>query len=240
MNEPTNRYYGLILPTPIGELELIANAQGLCSALFISAEKRSSKLSYQPEPHAIIQQAAVQFTQYFAGTRQHFSLPLSPEGTAFQQQVWQALQAVTYGSTASYGDIAKAIAKPSAARAVGAANGKNPLSIVVPCHRIIASSGQLTGYAGGLDRKAGKVFRYLPKVGNFVLLTHHLKELRGFYIVFTYSQLGFQLVINQRVRRAIVVPGNVIDIAPVHIQHPDSIQPAWGDPVHINRRPSSG
>jgi methylated-DNA-[protein]-cysteine S-methyltransferase len=97
--------------------------------------------------------AAHQLRAYFAGELREFELPLSPRGTAFQRQVWAAVSAVPYGSTATYSEIAAAVGRPSAFRAVGAANGSNPLPLIVPCHRIIGAAGALTGYGGGLDRK---------------------------------------------------------------------------------------
>lgn len=102
---------------------------------------------------AILQQSATQLGEYFAGSRQTFSVPLAPAGTAFQQQVWQYLQQIPYGETRSYGAQATALGKPSAMRAVGAANGRNPIAIIVPCHRVVAANGKLTGYAGGIAHK---------------------------------------------------------------------------------------
>jgi len=97
--------------------------------------------------------AADQLREYFAGHRRTFDVPLAPEGTGFQQRVWAALLAIPFGQTRSYGQIASAIGRPSASRAVGAANGRNPIAIIVPCHRVIGASGALTGYAGGMDAK---------------------------------------------------------------------------------------
>lgn len=94
-----------------------------------------------------------QLREYFAGTRSQFDLPLAPRGTAFQRQVWEALRPIPHGSTTSYGAIAASIGRPTASRAVGAANGQNPIAIVVPCHRVVGSTGALTGYGGGMDRK---------------------------------------------------------------------------------------
>ncbi len=94
-----------------------------------------------------------QLSEYFAKARRQFELPLAPEGSAFQQQVWQSLQQIEFGQTCSYADIADAIANPKAVRAVGAANGRNPLAIVIPCHRVVGQNGSMTGYAGGLSRK---------------------------------------------------------------------------------------
>ncbi|CAN5193983.1 methylated-DNA--[protein]-cysteine S-methyltransferase [soil metagenome] len=101
----------------------------------------------------ILRRAATQLAEYFAGARTEFALALAPEGTPFQQLVWAALRAIPYGATVSYGHIAHAIGRPAASRAVGAANGRNPISIIVPCHRVIGASGALTGYGGGLPAK---------------------------------------------------------------------------------------
>jgi methylated-DNA-[protein]-cysteine S-methyltransferase len=114
----------------------------------------------------VLARAAAQLAEYFAGTRRTFDLPLAPRGTGFQRIVWHALAKIPYGETRSYGELARAIGRPAASRAVGAANGKNPLSIVVPCHRVVGASGELTGYAGGvatkrwlLDHEAGSLTR---------------------------------------------------------------------------------
>jgi methylated-DNA-[protein]-cysteine S-methyltransferase len=108
----------------------------------------------QGAPHPLLDLARTQLGEYFDGRRQQFELPLAPRGTAFQQRVWQALLAVGYGRTCSYAEIAVAVGVPRAVRAVGAANGRNPIAIVIPCHRVIGSNGRLTGYASGLPRKA--------------------------------------------------------------------------------------
>jgi methylated-DNA-[protein]-cysteine S-methyltransferase len=97
--------------------------------------------------------AAIQLEQYFAGERTAFELDLEPHGTPFERQVWEAVRAIPYGETASYADIARRIGRPSACRAVGRANGRNPLAVIVPCHRVVGSDGSLTGYAGGLGAK---------------------------------------------------------------------------------------
>ncbi len=102
---------------------------------------------------AHIKEAAQQLDAYWAGELRDFDLPLAPTGTPFQQKVWAALRTIPYGATASYGEIARMIGAPTASRAVGAANGRNPIAIVVPCHRVIGANGKLTGYAGGLDMK---------------------------------------------------------------------------------------
>ena len=98
-------------------------------------------------------QALGQLAEYFAGSRQDFDLPLRPQGTAFQQTVWQALLDIPYGTTESYGELARRIGQPTASRAVGLANGRNPISIVIPCHRVVGANGSLTGYGGGIERK---------------------------------------------------------------------------------------
>lgn len=136
------------LHTPIGLLEIAAQKAYLKHILFVEDAQ-------QDESDApVLQDAKRQLTEYFAGNRRVFDLPLSPQGTAFQNKVWQALLTINYGQTCSYVDIAKTLGDKNAVRAVGAANGKNPLSIVVPCHRVIGKNGKLTGYAGGLSRKA--------------------------------------------------------------------------------------
>ncbi len=104
-------------------------------------------------PSAATQAACAQLQEYFKGQRHSFSLPLAPVGTQFQQQVWHALQNVEYGATASYADVAREIKNPKGVRAVGMANSRNPIAIIIPCHRIIGADGSLTGYAGGLDKK---------------------------------------------------------------------------------------
>lgn len=103
--------------------------------------------------HPVLERAVRELEEYLGGTRESFSLPLAPEGTAFQRAVWEALTAIPFGETRSYGEIAVAIGRPSAVRAVGGANALNPLSVVVPCHRVIGRHGDLTGYAGGVERK---------------------------------------------------------------------------------------
>ncbi|GGD78967.1 methylated-DNA--[protein]-cysteine S-methyltransferase [Lacimicrobium alkaliphilum] len=134
--------------TPIGLLAIRAIDNAISHIAFVD---RQDAPAIQ---HPLLVQAREQLQQYFAGQRQAFSLPLAATGTEFQHQVWQALARIPYAQTASYGQIAESIGKPKAVRAVGAANGRNPLAIVVPCHRIIGKDGKLTGYAGGLERKA--------------------------------------------------------------------------------------
>ena len=141
------------LDSPIGPLLLVADEGGLT---YVGLPKRGA-VQAAPEGSqqapAKLRAARHQFEEYFAGTRYAFDLPLHPHGTPFQLEVWGALLAIEYGATTSYAAVAQRIGRPNAVRAVGAANGANPLSIVVPCHRVIGSDGDLTGYGGGLPAK---------------------------------------------------------------------------------------
>lgn len=132
--------------SPIGILEIITTEQHVCSILFVEKQGKQNT-------NSVTQKVIQQLDQYFKGTLKKFDLPLGAQGTEFQKNVWKALCSVKCGKTASYRDIANKIANPKAVRAVGAANGRNPLTIVVPCHRIIGSDGSLTGYAHGVDKK---------------------------------------------------------------------------------------
>ena len=141
------------IPTPCGPLLLVINEQGLCHVDFChSPNPVPVEESWQLDEAALAPYAE-QFNAYFAGRLQTFEVPLAARGTEFQQQVWQALTRIPYGQTRSYADIAETIGNPKAVRAVGAANGRNPLAIIVPCHRVIGRDGSLTGYAGGLAIK---------------------------------------------------------------------------------------
>lgn len=141
--------------SPVGVLTLAASGQGLAAVLWEKDDPARVRLGPRAEAsgHPVLEAAARQLDDYFAGRRQRFDLPLDFRGTDFQKQVWAALLAIPYGETRSYADIARAIGRPSATRAVGAANGRNPLSIIAPCHRVIGSNGALTGFAGGLAAK---------------------------------------------------------------------------------------
>jgi methylated-DNA-[protein]-cysteine S-methyltransferase len=139
----------LEMRSPLGPLRLLANGDDLAAILLPNSEEPDGR----PGKGGVLAEAKRQLDEYFAGTRESFDLPLAPEGTAFQQRVWRALLAIPYGTTCSYGELARAIGRPAASRAVGAANGKNPLAIVVPCHRVIGANGTLTGYGGGLPTK---------------------------------------------------------------------------------------
>jgi methylated-DNA-[protein]-cysteine S-methyltransferase len=135
------------MQTPIGMLEIRADGQGVSRVGFVEQEQ-------SPVANPLTDMAKVQLGEYFDGQRQAFDLPLSIQGTDFQRQVWQRLLEVPFGQTDSYQSIALQINNPKAVRAVGSANGKNKIAIVIPCHRIIGANGTLTGYAGGLDRKS--------------------------------------------------------------------------------------
>ena len=143
------------MDSPVGKLKLIASDDGLVAVLWEKDDPRRVRLSesLENESHPILVEAERQLDEYFAGKRNHFSVPLDMRGTRFQKDVWEALRAIPFGETRSYGQLAKQLGNPRATRAVGAANGRNPLSIVVPCHRVIGSDGQLTGFAGGLNTK---------------------------------------------------------------------------------------
>ncbi len=139
------------LTTPIGELLLVADDDGALSAVHLPG--RHGDTDGWERDDRLLADARRQLTEYFAGERTEFDLPLRPVGAPFQLRVRAALLRIPYGETASYGEIARELGHPTAARAVGAANGRNPLAIVVPCHRVIGADGSLTGYAGGLECK---------------------------------------------------------------------------------------
>lgn len=139
------------MESPIGTLLLKGDGEHLTEIVF-AAEAPSSEAIGLPSD-SCLDEAKRQLAEYFAGTRTEFDLPLAPEGTAFQKNVWKALSQIPFGESVCYEEIAKAIGVPTAARAVGAANGRNPLPIVVPCHRVVGKRGDLVGYAGGLGIK---------------------------------------------------------------------------------------
>ncbi len=139
--------------TPIGALLLAGDASGLRRIGFSTDEAAQSPPAEWQENANFFCETTRQLAAYFAGDLSTFDLPLAPQGTPFQLQVWRALQDIAYGQTLSYGELAQKIGTPNASRAVGAANGQNPLPIVIPCHRVIGSNGRLTGFAGGLETK---------------------------------------------------------------------------------------
>ncbi|WP_242927020.1 methylated-DNA--[protein]-cysteine S-methyltransferase [Pontibacter vulgaris] len=140
--------YTTCYPSPIGVVKITGTDTGICSTLFCEDEVVVSE--HVPD---VLKQCVQQLDEYFTGQRRDFDLPLVPAGTVFQQQVWEQLKSIPFGKTNSYMDVARSISGEKAIRAVGAANGRNPLCILVPCHRVIGSDGSLTGYAGGLWRK---------------------------------------------------------------------------------------
>ena len=142
------------MPTPIGVLTLAADDEGLRRIDFPPPRPPPAGGDWREGDSDVLREARRQLEQYFAGERRDFDLPLSPRGTEFQREVWLTLARIPYGETWSYRDLAQRIGRPSATRAVGAANGRNPLPIVLPCHRVIGADGSLTGFGGGLPTKA--------------------------------------------------------------------------------------
>jgi methylated-DNA-[protein]-cysteine S-methyltransferase len=142
------------LDSPVGPLLLAADDDGLHLIEFASPRHPATRgRDWREGSNAVLEQARAQLGEYFAGDRREFDLPLSPRGTPFQRDVWRALQCIPSGATIRYAALATGIGKPTATRAVGAANGRNPLPIVVPCHRVIGADGSLTGFGGGLPIK---------------------------------------------------------------------------------------
>jgi methylated-DNA-[protein]-cysteine S-methyltransferase len=141
----------MIIPSPVGDLRLVARGDALVALGWARADETAGDggATYHP----VLAEARRQLDAYFAGQRRAFDLPLAAAGTDFQRRVWAALLTIPYGETRSYGDIARVIGRPSASRAVGAANGRNPIAIVVPCHRVIGGNGSLTGFGGGMTNK---------------------------------------------------------------------------------------
>lgn len=149
-------FYTWMDDSPVGRLLLAGDGDALQFLVFDQLKSRERHRLPQPgweESSKPFREVIRQLRAYFAGKLQEFDVPLQGDGTDFQKDVWKALRDVPYGHTASYGEIAKAVGRPKACRAVGLANGRNPISIIVPCHRIIGSNGKLVGYGGGLDRK---------------------------------------------------------------------------------------
>jgi methylated-DNA-[protein]-cysteine S-methyltransferase len=158
--------------SPLGQILLVANDVALTGLHFVGEKYYppiDSAWRLQPKATFIVR-ARKQLDEYFAGKRKHFDLTVDPAGTPFQRGVWRALQKIPYGTTTNYGALAQRLGKPSASRAVGAANGRNPISIVIPCHRVIGANGDLTGYAGGMDRKAALLRLEANGDGDFQLM----------------------------------------------------------------------
>jgi methylated-DNA-[protein]-cysteine S-methyltransferase len=156
-----------VVKSPLGKLKLVANADALVGVLWVAESRDRLRLDAQEIEghHPILAEAERQLAEYFAGTRTQFELSLEPRGTEFQKKVWQSLRKIPFGATKSYVEIARAIGSPRACRAVGAANSKNPLPIVVPCHRVIGANGALTGFGGGLETKA-KLLTFEARAGD--------------------------------------------------------------------------
>ena len=146
-----------VVTSPVGPLTLVA-ADGALAGLYMQEQRHRPEPETFGEPDTdrdgdLFAEVSSQLEQYFDGDRTEFDLPLTLDGTAFQRRVWAALRGIPYGQTLSYGQLADQIGQPSAARAVGLANGKNPIGIIVPCHRVVGADGSLTGYGGGIERK---------------------------------------------------------------------------------------
>jgi len=159
--EPTEYFYTAGYRSPLGPLELVASEKGLLAVFFAhrhNALYQTPKVRWIEAPERL-RRVAQQLDEYFSGSRQQFDLPLDLRGTGFQLRCWQALRRIPYGETWTYAELAGAVGSPLAARAVGQANRSNPIAIVVPCHRVMASGGTLGGYAAGLEAK-----RYLLKL----------------------------------------------------------------------------
>lgn len=150
LREPAaqNPYYWELVPSPLGAIIVTVDDEGRLTEIRLDGHARSG----ERDPRRCAA-AKEQLTEYFAGSRRAFDLPLAPRGTPFQQRVWQALCGIPYGAVRTYGDVARDIGQPLAVRAVGQANGRNPLPIVIPCHRVIAGDGTIGGYSGGLHVK---------------------------------------------------------------------------------------
>lgn len=150
------KYSYKYMNSPVGKLLLIASDKGLTAILWENdnPNRVHAKGDIEDNKNSILLETEQQLNEYFEGKRVDFNIPLDPIGTDFQKEVWKALTGIPYGETRSYGWIAQHLGNPKAVRAVGAANGRNPLSIIVPCHRVVGASGDLTGFAGGLEAKA--------------------------------------------------------------------------------------
>jgi methylated-DNA-[protein]-cysteine S-methyltransferase len=165
-----------LLQTPIGTLQLIADERGLCRIVLPSTEHPAHTTKSFLKSNTLLNTAATQLMEYFRGNRQTFDLPLSPRGTDFQCAVWKCMQDIPYGKTRTYGEIAAQLGNSNKARAVGGAANKNPLPLVIPCHRVIGSSGKLTGFAGGPALK-----QYLLNLEQKKARTSAAADIRAFF-----------------------------------------------------------
>ena len=159
-----------IIDSPVGELTLVGAGDGLSGVYFAEHVRRPTEELFGPRDQDAFPRVAEQLAEYFAGERKSFDLLLRPNGNAFQCKVWAQLAQIPYGQTRTYRQLATTLGAPGLARAVGAANGQNPLSIIVPCHRVVGADGRLTGYAGGLDRKAFLLDLEAPPVATLLSL----------------------------------------------------------------------
>lgn len=149
----TGRAAHTVIDSPVGPLTLVASDGTLCGLYMDEQRHRPAAESFGPSDVTVFSEVIDQLQDYFDGQRWRFEVPMAMIGTAFQRSVWDALRQIPYGHTVSYGQLANQIGSPAASRAVGLANGRNPIGIIVPCHRVVSSTGQLTGYGGGLERK---------------------------------------------------------------------------------------
>jgi methylated-DNA-[protein]-cysteine S-methyltransferase len=156
MNSAEPTLYKSTMDSPVGKLTIVASDDGVRAVLWPNDNPERVQLGDVMEQpgHAVIEPTMIELTEYFAGDRQVFDVPLDPMGTEFQQSAWHALRSIPYGTTVSYGEQAERMGDKRKARAVGAANGRNPISIIVPCHRVVGAGGELTGFAGGIESKA--------------------------------------------------------------------------------------
>lgn len=148
---PSLRYR--VVPSPVGRLLLVGTADALHVLSFVRDGRFRSDPDWNPDDDGVLDGVAAELDEYFAGRLRRFETPVTPSGTPFQTRVWRALRDIPYGETTSYGELARRIGSPAAVRAVGAANGANPIAIIIPCHRVIGANGSLTGFGGGLPTK---------------------------------------------------------------------------------------
>jgi methylated-DNA-[protein]-cysteine S-methyltransferase len=153
MSSSTKQTYYTTMESPIGELLLVGDGDSLSGMYMQDGRKPKTIAPGWQESAAPLADARTQLEEYFAGNRTTFEIPLAAQGAPFEREVWHALEEIPYGETVSYGEIARRVGQPAAARAVGTANGRNPIAVIVPCHRVIGADGTLTGYGGGLERK---------------------------------------------------------------------------------------
>ncbi len=149
----TSTTFFTTVPSPVGRLTLLGEGEDLVGLYFDHDPEAARARAGAVRDDRRLQRAVAELEEYFAGARTRFNLPLAPRGTEFQKAVWRALVRIPFGETATYGEIARSIGQPAASRAIGGANHRNPIAIVIPCHRVIGADGSMTGYGGGLDRK---------------------------------------------------------------------------------------